>query len=228
MKLIIPGDPIPKKRARHGRTYRGKPITYDSQYQQCLAHKQYIKYLIRNMEADSNIAIAMEASKILEFEAYHVDLVFYLPTPKIITRAEKAAIQWNYAHHTQKPDLDNLEKFYLDIGNGILWPDDSKIVSLSSKKYFCLSNPRTEINILTKTKKINTTTEKVLSIFSPDDIKGLANDMQTLSENIKLDILTAPEDQIPFNADVTAAQLVDFSRKYGDQIKAIQKIKDTL
>lgn len=226
MKLIIPGDPIPKKRARHGRTFGGKPITYDSQYQQCLAHKQYIKLLLRKMESGQDLEIALRASKILEFDAYQVDMAFYLPTPKSLTRAEIAAIQWGYATPTQKPDLDNLEKFYLDIGNGILWTDDSKIIALSSKKYFCLKNPRTEINILTKTKKINTTTEKVLSIFSPDDIKGLANDMQSLSENIKLDLLTTPQDQIAFHMETTTAQLIDFARKYGDQIKSLQKIKD--
>ena len=228
MKLIIPGDPIPKKRARHGRTYSGKPITYDSQYQQSFAHKQYIKGLVRQLESDQNQEIAKEAFKILMADAYHVDLTFYLTTPKTLTKAEKAAIQWGYAIHSQKPDLDNLEKFYLDIGNGILWSDDSKIIALSSKKYFCLDNPRTEINILTKSKKINTTIEKVLSIFSPEEIKGLADDMQILSENIKLDLLTTPEDQIPFNIEVTASQLVDFSRRYGDQIKSIQKIKETL
>ena len=48
--------------------------------------------------------------------------------------------------HTKKPDLDNLVKLVLDAYNGVLYDDDSQIISLSLSKMYS-STPGIEINI---------------------------------------------------------------------------------
>lgn len=46
--------------------------------------------------------------------------------------------------HTQKPDLDNMIKYILDCGNGILWHDDAEIYKITAAKIWS-KTPRTEI-----------------------------------------------------------------------------------
>jgi Holliday junction resolvase RusA-like endonuclease len=38
--------------------------------------------------------------------------------------------------HTTKPDVDNLTKWILDVGNKILWLDDKQIVATSATKIY--------------------------------------------------------------------------------------------
>src|SRR5699024_11012696 len=47
---------------------------------------------------------------------------------------------------TVKADIDNYTKAILDSCNGILWRDDSQVVSLIANKYYS-DNPRIEIEV---------------------------------------------------------------------------------
>ena len=42
--------------------------------------------------------------------------------------------------HTQKPDIDNLAKFFMDTANGLLYNDDCKITNLHASKEFGFVN----------------------------------------------------------------------------------------
>ena len=46
--------------------------------------------------------------------------------------------------HTKKPDLDNLIKFVKDCANGILWHDDSQVVTIEAAKLYS-EEPETRI-----------------------------------------------------------------------------------
>jgi Holliday junction resolvase RusA-like endonuclease len=79
--------------------------------------------------------------------AISLSLTFYMPRPKHHFRTGK------YKHklkakspvlHINKPDIDNLIKFVLDCGNGILWKDDSSISQIEAVKIYS-KYPRTEI-----------------------------------------------------------------------------------
>lgn len=61
-----------------------------------------------------------------ETEALTVGLVFYIPRPKSIKRD----------YPTSRPDLDNYVKLVLDSLNGILWKDDSQVISLAATKAY--------------------------------------------------------------------------------------------
>jgi len=48
--------------------------------------------------------------------------------------------------HTKKPDVDNLQKFYKDCMNGIVWHDDSQVFRVVAEKYY-VEEPFTFIKV---------------------------------------------------------------------------------
>jgi Holliday junction resolvase RusA-like endonuclease len=70
----------------------------------------------------------------------HLDVIFYMPFPKLIKNRDKS----NY--HSNIPHLDNLYKFLLHAMKDVLISDDRVICSLSLKKVYD-NEPRTELII---------------------------------------------------------------------------------
>lgn len=50
-----------------------------------------------------------------------------------------------YFGDKRKRDVDNYNKLVLDAGTNILWNDDSQIVELTIRKFYCKENPRVEL-----------------------------------------------------------------------------------
>jgi len=73
----------------------------------------------------------------------HLDVIFFMPYPSKLTKAQRKDIEGSY--HFTRCDLDNMVKFLADIGNGILYKDDAIISSISAKKVYS-DNPRTEFS----------------------------------------------------------------------------------
>lgn len=48
--------------------------------------------------------------------------------------------------HVNRPDIDNLIKFYLDCGNGVLYEDDKQVVKITATKSYVME-PRIELFI---------------------------------------------------------------------------------
>ncbi len=79
--------------------------------------------------------------------AISLSLTFYMPRPKNHYRTGRYKHKLkgkSPVYHLNKPDIDNLIKFVLDSGNGILWKDDSQIFQIEALKKYC-KYPRTEI-----------------------------------------------------------------------------------
>ena len=79
--------------------------------------------------------------------AISLSLTFFMPRPKSHYRTGiyKNKLKDNApVLHLKKPDIDNLIKFVLDCGNGILWKDDCLIFQIEALKKFC-KYPRTDI-----------------------------------------------------------------------------------
>ena len=72
-----------------------------------------------------------------------VALVFYMPIPKSYTKKKKALMQDETYPHTNKPDIDNMMKFYLDC----LPFDDKVIYKIEAEKIYS-PRPRVEMLIL--------------------------------------------------------------------------------
>ena len=110
--FTILGDPRPQGRPRFARM--GKFVkAYDPKdsrdYKQTLA----AQIAAQNPEYVADRAICLECE-------------FIFARPKTLPKKVQ--------DHTRKPDIDNLVKSFLDAATGILWRDDTQIVSISARK----------------------------------------------------------------------------------------------
>src|ERR1700733_6474151 len=127
--IVLDGHPFSKK--RHRSCIVGRHIhNYDTQSKE--------KYWI-SMQMLSQIT-----ESFISCYCFNVDFEFYFPMPK--SWSEKKKDFMDLRPHVSKPDRDNLEKIYLDAGNGIIWSDDCKVCSGSFNKVYS-RNPKTIIYI---------------------------------------------------------------------------------
>ena len=129
LSLTIPGVPVAKGRGRatsfggHARIYTpSKTRRYED--------------LIR-LEAGR----AMEGRDQLA-GPLSVQVRAFLPIPKSMTKAKRAAALEGQLRPTTKPDCDNFAKV-ADALNGIAWRDDAQIVTLLVTKHYS-EHPRLE------------------------------------------------------------------------------------
>lgn len=135
MLIEIPGIPVPLQRHRSF-LKKGKIGQFDSQVKEKLIFQKKIVHLL----AAANVDIPSLLSK----EFHEVHLTFELPFPR--SKIKKDMPPLDSIPHISKPDIDNLIKFVLDCGNGLLWVDDRKIVYLTAEKVYSKS-PKTIIEI---------------------------------------------------------------------------------
>ena len=163
--LNLPGKPL--YLARHRRKARGSKIwEYDSQKKQKAA-----------VQAMMLQQIGLQTPRLLAYDSYTVTFVFSFYKPFVDLYKDA----WGFMEpHNQKPDIDNLEKFYLDCGNGLLWTDDAKVDRVNVIKTFGKTST-TEMHIMPKkTFKFSPLAEIVMKNFTPDDIVDLYRYTQTL------------------------------------------------
>lgn len=130
--LIVPGKPIAQNRPRFAR--RGEHVaTYSDQKQ-----KKDLTVLLLKMQI-AGIKDRMPLEGPLELE-----MTFAFAVPKGDSKKKRAAKESGTVKHAIKPDLDNLEKFYLDCMNGIVFKDDAQVWKLTGKKVYS-ARPRVEI-----------------------------------------------------------------------------------
>lgn len=78
--------------------------------------------------------------------ALSVDIRFYRPIQKSISKAERQRRLLGQSLPIVKPDIDNYVKAILDALNGLAFKDDSQIAVLYARKIYS-DMPRTEIEI---------------------------------------------------------------------------------
>ena len=117
--FTLEGDPVPLARAR-----MGNHKLYDGQ--------KHIKNVARTQ-------LLSQFNNTQQFTGpLHVHIEFFFQIPKQHKIGE--------FHHT-RPDISNCVKFVEDIMNGIVFPDDCLIASLTSKKTYD-EKPLTEFYIM--------------------------------------------------------------------------------
>jgi Holliday junction resolvase RusA-like endonuclease len=202
VKIIIPGDPIPKASVRLGK--RG---AYDSQ-----------KFERSQVSWKMKLALREQNGKMVESQGIFVSFLFkFLPIGTSIL--EKNMCLWGLKEHDVKPDFDNLCKFYCDSGNGILWKDDAKISKGQWHKKF--SNFPCTIITYNAIKKItmNTELEKVIKVFTPEQVLELIDDFTPIMQSCEDDFL---ENREEFFLPVLASRLVIFANKWSKKLGKIQ------
>ena len=71
----------------------------------------------------------------------HIDATFFMPIP-LSSRNKNLSGTFHYF----RPDIDNLEKFLLDVATGVLFHEDCLIASITCKKVYD-EDPRTEFTV---------------------------------------------------------------------------------
>lgn len=123
MQFHIDGIPVPKGRPRYSaragfvRTYTPKKTTDYEQIVRTAAQQ------------------AMGPTELLETPVA-VYLYIRLPIPRSYPRKRSEACLKGLERPIKKPDIDNLAKSVLDGINGVIWRDDSQIVSLHVTKVY--------------------------------------------------------------------------------------------
>ena len=148
MQILIPDDPIPKARHRSA-IVGGKIFIYDSQKNEKEKIRRFITKEIHEMQnGDRNYyGLSKELQDVLSADYFEVDMIFYMPIPKNVSKIRKKMMQENILKHDCKPDIDNLVKWILDCGNTIIWSDDKKVIKISAEKRYSIYTPHTQINI---------------------------------------------------------------------------------
>lgn len=218
MKITIPGDPIPKMRARYS-TRSGYVLTYDPQNEKKIQIMNFLKKHISSLTIEN----VPELTEIVCGESFQCTLHFYLPVPKSDSQRLRNEKLWGVIPHITKPDTDNLAKFYLDCGNTILYKDDCSIPVLSAKKYYS-ENPRTVINIM-PVKKVhyNSQTEMVMHEFSPMMMQDFIKEMQYFRGMPHYDFDEVAEVNKPQLLEHFAEKICYFAQKYAEPLKKIKK-----
>lgn len=119
----VDGTPVAKGRPRFAR--RGNFVTTYTDDKTADWEKQ-----VRERAAQ-----AMGASEPLETPVT-LALYFRLPIPQSWSKKRKQAALDQLQRPTGKPDWDNLAKAVCDGMNGIVWKDDSQIISAHVKKIY--------------------------------------------------------------------------------------------
>lgn len=133
MRIIVPGNPIPKARHRDGKNgHKYNPQRKEERDWLMLARRQITEKL------SQGTPVSLYATFFMQRPESHFG------TGRNAGKLKPSAP----AHHVIKPDLDNLLKFVKDVLNGVAWHDDSQVVWTSmSKVYSDDNNPRTLLDI---------------------------------------------------------------------------------
>lgn len=215
-RLVIPGIPIPWARPA-GRIHR-----YDSQKKEKEIVRLQLRYAARENRYQGHL--------LDHGEHYAIKLYFYIPVPRSCNTSEKNAKLWGFEVANEKPDVDNLTKFYLDCANGILWSDDKRIIEAHPKKVYS-ENPRTIIEIMTKQNlSVPSNVEGILRVFGPQQLKEFARNVKQLSylteEQINESVAESEKPNKERWLAWTALLLSRFAQAHAEDLKKITKFKD--
>ena len=131
----IPGQPIGQGRPKFS-TINGHARAYDPEKSR--NYKAYIRMLATQAMKDSGFTIIEGPCSIEIFAFFEV--------PKSKSKKFREAALNGLERPTKKPDLSNIIKGIEDALNGLVYKDDSSIVSLKIQKYYS-EFPRVEIEI---------------------------------------------------------------------------------
>lgn len=131
IQIEILGKPIPLQRPRAFK--RGSFISmYDSQSKE----KKQAQWQVRALYKEEPLKCPLI-----------IDIEFGLPIPKHTSKIRTRLMSQGDILPNVKPDIDNLEKFSLDILNGILFEDDSQVIELRARKKYS-TQPSTLIRVI--------------------------------------------------------------------------------
>jgi len=142
MDLTVPGTPIPQGSLRsfkHSKT--GAVVT--PQMSKVIEQRERIAYAAQMGAPFQFLDITVPVQMKLHF--FFARPKSHYGTGRNSKTVKASAPAW----HTQRPDIDKLERLVLDALTGILFADDSQVVKCESSKHWVETNSETRIRIWT-------------------------------------------------------------------------------
>lgn len=133
IEFAILGEPVAQGRPRAGKTRRGKTVLYDPKKSRDF--KTYVK-----------LSASQHAPKNPLQGPIHLEVSIFRPIPKSFSKKKTAKAEARLLRPTTKPDSSNYVKLIEDALNGVIWKDDSQIVSLVVHKFYS-QKPRVNIRV---------------------------------------------------------------------------------
>lgn len=127
IKIVLEGEPIAKQRPRF------------NTHSMAVYNPQKLQSVISSKDVKNRLPEGFKA--ILGHIPITCDCTFYMPIPK-----SNAKVIREGDPYLKKPDRDNLDKWVLDICNGVVWQDDCQVYDGRIIKLYS-HNPRTEFVI---------------------------------------------------------------------------------
>ena len=128
IKIIHHGDPVPQQRARTA-IVKGRVINYDPP--KCRQYKQELAY-----------TASFEQS--FKVEPLHLKIRIYRPIPKSFSKKKRREALEGKVLPATKPDLKNYVAGIEDALEGVVFKNDSQIISYDCAKYYG-DPPRIEV-----------------------------------------------------------------------------------
>ncbi len=178
MKFTLYGDPVAKARPRFS-TRGGFARAYDPQNKLKLQVIGKLTNILIQSLNDANKKSNIDASNLASGESFDVSLVFHLPVNDSDSMALRNAKLWGLVECTSKPDVDNMQKFYLDCFNTIFYEDDRFVVKTKTHKKYTLK-PRVEVEIVPNKNTLGDDVNGILSLFGPDHLQDIMTQMWEL------------------------------------------------
>ena len=135
--FTIPGEPQGKARGRtfiHKHT--GRPTT--------MTPEKTVNY-----EALIKLQAGQSTKEFYQDQELFMRLTAYYSIPKSASKKKAELMRNIEIRPTKKPDIDNIIKVVCDALNGVVYKDDTQIVSISAQKFY-ENVPRVEVCIFTK------------------------------------------------------------------------------
>lgn len=129
-EYLVEGECVPKARPSFNR-YGG---TYGKAFERQKAYEQFVALRLKEQGA--------KPSK----KALLVKVDVYKGFLKSWTKKQQQEAKQGKLRPVKRPDIDNYVKSVLDGANGILWEDDSQIVSLLASKHYA-ETPQVTIGV---------------------------------------------------------------------------------
>jgi Holliday junction resolvase RusA-like endonuclease len=123
IEFEVRGEPVPAGRPRAGKTRKGRTVLYDPAKSRNF--KQYVK-----------LVASQHAPKALITGPIILEVDVFRPIPKSFSKKKASQAEEKRLRPTTKPDTSNYVKLVEDALNGVIYKDDSQIVSLIVKKFY--------------------------------------------------------------------------------------------
>lgn len=191
MKFEFDHVPIAKMRAgRNGRH------SFNFQSKECKHIKGEMQDTI-DQTLKGNEHDIIELGTIVKASYLKATFIFELPPPASQSDSNKNLMRWNILEPDKKPDLDNLEKFYLDCANETIFHDDKMVIACTKqKKYAMYDKPKVTMTIEKKGENASLLAKNVLSIFGPGKVRELMKSCYALSKLPMSELEEHPNDEV--------------------------------